>query len=257
MQAGNSRDAGSFSPDAGALPDAGRQLQPDASTGGDTPDAAPAAVPEGTLLSIPRTEVLALDGELEAAWLASTFVDFAISDAPQLEAVGGYGSDASVRIASMYDASRIYFFLEVHDSLLVSNSENTYNDDSIELYIDGLNDRSGPYGDDDHWLVIGADAVYASLGPTALPIAGFIATTEVGYNIEISVERSELGANGNTVFGFNIGINDDDGLGSSDVDAYGLWHVPSSPVCNSCCAEAGDAYPWCDTTRLGQLELVP
>jgi len=194
---------------------------------------------------------------MEAAWQALTFVDFSIANAEQLEAISGYGNDASARFASMYDAGRIYFFIEVHDDLLVDNSENIYNDDSIELYIDGLNDRSGPLGNDDHWLAISAAGLYASLGPSQVDISGAILTTDVGYNIEIAFERSELGAGANSLLGFNLAINDDDGQGSAAVDAYGLWKVPSEPICTTCCNGFADNYPWCDTTRLGQLQLVP
>ena len=109
----------------------------------------------------------------------------------------------------------------------------------------------------DHWLAIGADGVYASLGPSQVGISGSILTTDVGYNIEISMERSMLGAGSNTLLGFNLAINDDDNQGSTAVDAYGLWTMPTAPSCATCCNGFSDNYPWCDTTRLGQLQLVP
>ena len=245
-----------LSPDAAASPDAARGLTADAGPDLSNPDADP-GLPPGTLLSTRRTQAITLDGLLDAEWQTLDFVDFAIGNSDLLEAGPNYVADASVRIASMYDVDKIYFFIEVQDDLLVDDSENTYNDDSIELYIDGLNDRSGPLNNDDHWLAIGADNVYASLGPTAVEIGGSIRVTDTGYNIEISFDRADLGAGTSTLLGFNFAINDDDGQGSTAVDAYGLWHVPAAPVCATCCDGFAENYPWCDTTRLGQLQLVP
>jgi hypothetical protein len=240
--------------DASAVsPDANRQLVPDA---GAQPDASGSAA-MGTLRSNPLSGALDLDGELDAQWQAIEFRNFEIGDAQQLEAVGSYDEDASVRFASLYDDDKLYFFFQVSDDLLVDDSTDLYNDDSVEIYIDGLNDSSGPYADDDHWIVVGASATYQSLGPTNIEVVGSITTTDVGYNIEISMDRSALGAGTASDLGFNIGLNDDDGSGNSSVDAYGLWFLPDTNSCTSCCDDAADNYAWCDTTRLGRLQLMP
>lgn len=255
-QLGGDDEPGSFSPDAGGQSDAGRSLSPDAQPGATGPDAAP-TVAEGTLQSFPLTTTLQLDGDLDAAWLEHAFISYDIDQAGQLLSIPGYAPDAVLRFASRYDADKVYFFFEVSDDLLVSDSSSVYNDDSIELYIDGLNDRSGPFGDDDHWLVIGETGSYQSLGTNNIAIAGFIKTTSAGYNIEISLDRAELGAAANASnLGFNIGINDDDGMGQPGIDAYGLWHLPSAPFCSDCCADVDGNFAWCDTTRLGQLQLI-
>jgi hypothetical protein len=250
-------DAGFFSSDAGGQADAEGSSNADAQSQDTSPDAAP-DVPEGTLRSFPTTSALEMDGDLDAAWQSASFIDYAISDSDQLIVVPNYIPSASVRFASLYDSSKIYFFFEVTDDLLVTDSINLYDDDSIELHIDGLNDRSGPLGDDDHWVVIGSDGNYQSLGPDSISVTGVIKTTPAGYNIEIALNRDELGgASTATTLGFNLGLNDDDGHGNSGVDAYGLWHLPDSPSCASCCTGEADKYAWCDTTRLGQLVLVP
>ncbi len=237
---------------AATSPDANRQLTPDA---GAEPDANNSAA-MGTLRSSPLAGVLELDGELDAQWQALEFRNFEIGDAQQLEAVGNYVADASVRFASLYDDDKLYFFFEVTDDLLVNDSTDIYNDDSIEIYIDGLSDSSGPYADDDHWILVGASATYQSLGPTNIEIAGSINTTAIGYNIEISIDRSAIGAGTASELGFNIGLNDDDGEGDTAVDAYGLWFLPDTTSCASCCNDSADNYAWCDTTRLGRLQFM-
>lgn len=220
------------------------------------PDAAPTETPIGTLQSFPRTATLELDGQLDAVWQAHDFITYNIADSQQLEALPSYAPDASLRMASLYDADHLYFFVEVTDDNLVNDSPAIYNDDSIEITLDGLGDRSGEYGQDDHWFVLGAESVYASLGTAQIEIEGVIVPTNIGYNIEFSVQRDDVGSINATNFGFSIAINDDDGEGGAGVDAYGVWYAPTTPTCPDCCGGAV-SYPWCDTTRMGTLELVP
>ncbi len=243
-------------PDADASvpsPDAMRELGADAST---SPDANPSFA-MGTLGSSPLQGSIELDGVLDAQWLALDFKVFDIDDAEQLEASSSYSPDASVRFASLYDSENIYFFFQVFDDVLVDDSSDIYNDDSIEIYIDGLNDGAGPYASDDHWITMSAGATYQSFGPNNIAITGDIRETDEGYTIEIALDRSDLGAGAATELGFNLGINDDDGAGNTDVDAYGLWFMPDTPSCQDCCSETSSNYAWCDTSRLGALKLIP
>ena len=248
--------AGNLSPDASSSGiDAGITPNADASPINE-PDAAVAG-PDGTLKSFSQNQDIEIDGTIDNAWSAATFIDFAIADAQLFEAHHmSYVASASLRMASLYDADNIYFFIEVTDDSVVVDSSQIYHDDSIEITIDGLNDRSGPYGNDDHWFLV-TEGTYASDGPASIELDGAFARTQVGYNIEFSVERADLGAGGNTTLGFNIALNDDDGFGNSNVDAYGAWYFPNTPNCNSCCQAKAFHYPYCDTTKLGQLELVP
>tara|TARA_R110002096_G_scaffold434832_5_gene658213 strand:- start:12460 stop:13305 length:846 start_codon:yes stop_codon:yes gene_type:complete len=242
-------DASASGIDAGITPnaDASAFSEPDAAVAG----------PDGTLQSFSRNQDVEIDGAIDNSWSAATFLDFAIADAQLFEVYQqSYVPSASLRMASLYDDDNIYFFIEVTDDSVVVDSSQIYHDDSIEITIDGLNDRSGPYGNDDHWFLV-TEGKYASDGPASIELDGAFVRTQAGYNIEFSVERSDLGAGGNTTLGFNIGLNDDDGAGNSNVDAYGAWFFPNTPNCNSCCAGKAVQYPWCDTTKLGQLELVP
>ncbi len=245
---------GANTPDAGAAtgPDAASVNNADAAPG---PDAT-SNVAMGTLTSSPLDGAIELDGEMDAQWQALEFRRFDMDDAEQIEAVASYQADSSVRFASLYDDNKLYFFFQVFDDQIVSDSDDVYNDDSIEIYIDGLDDGSGPYAGDDHWILVGANASYQSFGPNNIQITGFIDATDVGYNVEISLDRSALGAGSAAELGFNLALNDDDGTGNSDIDAYGLWFLPDTTSCEDCCSEAATSYAWCDTTRLGKLLLL-
>lgn len=244
-------DAG---PQADAAPtlDAAVTPVPDAEV-----DAAPP--PEGVLQSYRTQDTLIFDGELDPAWLAVPFRHFDIDAAGQYLSTDSYDPDASVRFASLYDDENIYFFFEIKDDQLVRDSENIYSDDSIELYLDGAGDASGPYSDDDHWITIGTDGLFQSLGSAAVPPAGETIQTETGYNIELHIARADLGVPDDaTQLGFNLGLNDDDDTSNANLDAYGLWYVPETEsTCADCCTEFDGSFAWCDTSRLGTLQLLP
>ncbi len=244
--------------DASVVFDAADIVSLDANVNLGEPDAMPQPT-TGTLYSfpVPNGVAINLDGMLGNGWQPSSFVEFTIAEAEQTIVIEDtYVADASVRFASMYDDQKIYFFLEVHDSLIVNNNTYAYNDDSIELYFDGLNNRDGPFGSDDFFIAMGSDGFYAT-GTNSIDIQGFARITPSGYNLELAFSRSDFGNAANTTLGFNIGINDDDGDGGTGVDAYGLWHLPSTAVCTTCCSDQSGNYAWCDTTRLGQLVLMP
>jgi hypothetical protein len=250
--AGTTSDAGAAA-DAAASADANPQPTPDAGQSDGNSN-----LTAGTLTSTPLDGAITLDGELDAQWEALTFRIHDIDDSEQMEAIDGYEPDASVRFASLYSDEKIYFFFQVFDDLLIDDSSDIYNDDSIEIYIDGLNDSSGPYSNDDHWLLIGASGTYQSFGPSSIVPSGSIVTTDVGYNIELALDRTDIGSGMAPEMGFNIAINDDDDEGGSAVDAYGLWFMPDEEsTCTDCCSGQDEDYAWCDTTRLGRLLLLP
>jgi hypothetical protein len=253
-----------FDPSGGAVTGGGDgpgdQLGPDAGRGEvdaalpPTPDAGLAA---GTLPSRRVTTPPVIDGEVDALWQQAPAIEYRLQDAAATYGVHpGYGWDASVRARSFHDATRIYFLVEVTDDVLVDDSIKPYDDDAIELYLDGAGDRTGPYGMDDHWLVVPASGAYGSYGPgKVLFDAGFVATTDDGYRVEVSLLRSALGISPHAgAIGFNLGLIDDDRLGLPTADAAGVWFVPPTEACASCCS--GMAGAWCDTSRFGTLLLV-
>jgi hypothetical protein len=241
-------DASSQRPDA-----SGPTARPDANPG--APDAAPVA--PGTLESRATDTPPVLDGEVDAVWASAVFQNFSVADAALTYNVNpAYGFDGAVRFASLHDATHIYFLIVVDDSLIVDDSEQAYQDDAVELYLDGAGDLSGPYGNDDHWLAVQSSGLYQSYGPSHVDLTGAVAPTDDGYLMELAFQRSDLGAPaGASSIGFNLGLVDDDDLGNSDADAYGLWFEPTGDHCDSCCEGEDTAEAWCDTSLLGRLVL--
>lgn len=255
----------SFQPAGGAngtaeptSPDAGPSVE-GADAGDKTPtdpDAAPAV--SGVLESREVETGPTLDSEIEELWMQAEPIDFDVSDAMQtFQMHPDYGWDGSVRFRSLHDDDNLYFLFEVKDTLLIDDSDDAYEDDAIELYLDGNGDGSGPYGEDDHWLVIQSSGLYQSFGENPLALAGSVVANGTGYVIEISIPREDMGNGPSGTLGFNIGLVDDDGLGDdAAADAYGLWFVPSGPHCAECCDPSEGSQAWCDTSMLGSIELI-
>ena len=240
-------------PDSGTthFPDAG---EADASS----PDAGPTG-PTGMLESAATATAPVLDGDLDDVWDAATPVTFQIGDAMQQVGVQpDYGFDASVQFRSLHTASAIYFLFDVTDDMLVRDSADRADDDAVELYIDAAGDEGGPYGNDDHWLVIDSIGKFSTLGPAHMSIRTAEMDTATGYRLEVAVDRASLGATpaDGAMIGFDVALVDDDGLGGDDAaDAYGLWYVKNGNHCPSCCPSAQPGAASCDTSVLGQLML--
>ena len=244
----------------------GRDVEPDERPGGDEPGDPqdPGGEPDGGVAEIGGVlESVAvgtppeLDGVVEAAWAAAPRIRYAMTEAMRTYNVHeDYGYDAAVEFASLHDAERLYFLFEVTDALLRDDSTQPYHDDAVELYLDAAGDGSGPYGEDDHWIVIQSSGTYRSYGPAEITISGAVEETAAGYRMELAIDRAELGAAVGSGLGFNVGLVDDDALGEDTAaDAYGLWYAAEGPYCADCCEEEDGPQAWCDTTLFGRLEL--
>lgn len=207
-------------------------------------------------ISCARTEVPpALDGAPMGPWTSAVFIRFAASDGELVSDLHpNYAFDAEVSLACLHDDENLYFFADVLDSQLVTDSLSLREDDGVVIFLDGSGDRDGTYGEDDHALVIGAGAETWDYGPGDLVPAGMVVASEGGYRVEIALDKPAITSSLPEELGFNLAIIDDDGKGNDDRDVFALRHVPNPPACARCCE--GQAQPWCDTTVLGNLELL-
>ncbi len=240
---------GSRADGAPALPDAGVVVTPDA--------AAPDAQAESTAsIRCARTQVPpALDGAPMGPWQGAEFIHFAASDGELVaDAHPTYGFDAEVSLACLHDDENLYFFADVVDSQVIADSLSLREDDGVVIFLDGSGDRDGTYGEDDHALMVGAEAETLDYGPGDIVPAGMVVASDAGYRIELALDKPAISTSLPAELGFNLAIIDDDGKGNSDRDVFSLRHVPNPPACPRCCE--GQAQPWCDTTQLGSLELV-
>lgn len=251
---------------AGAGGDGGGGGDVDASGGGAAdgasgPDVTPLdAAVEGTARVVcPTTDVVpVIDALALGPWLEATFETFAVTDA-QLRADEheSYEDDAVVSFACLHDANYLYLFFDVADLDILNDSVSPREDDAIVVFLDGAGDLGGPYGDDDHALALGTDEGGMDYG--ASDVTGSVAATateNVGYRIEVEIDKPSIADTLAGEIGFNLAVVDDDGWSNNERDIFALRHVPDDQEANACpnCCE-GQAAPWCDTRIMGILAL--
>jgi len=220
----------------------------------------------GVFITCGFSNTIVLDGKLDdLVWLHAPWHLIQAKDAT---VPADSDKDASVKFATAADEEFLYVAAQITDDKVLSG-ENTgcdvWNDDSIEVYIDGENDKAGAYDVNDAQITVGADVIGVEpevdvlagllggcVGITQGPATETIATgqeTKDGWNVEIAVPLRNAGWNikpeNGLRIGFNVQYNDDDDGGGRDHKL--IW-----------CAEEvklGEA-SWQNPSRFAELQFV-
>ena len=165
------------------------------------------------------TDSIAIDGVIDAAYAEATVY-------PMLNEVQPGISDSldfSANWRAVWDTSGMYVIVDVVDDVLVNDSENWYEDDGVEIYIDAGNEKASNYDGNDHQIVIEYDAavdtIYDTKGNLGAGAVSAIVTTENGYTVEAYIPWTALSIspNAGTFIGLDVhGIDDDRGEGGND-----------------------------------------
>ncbi len=160
--------------------------------------------------------------------------------------VTGSGTINPVEWGARWDAGNLYIAAKVVDSP-VEGTNNPWDNDAIEMYIDGNHDSDGAFdGDFDTQLIL--DAINESMlwvKADGVPVTNFESIwfiTSEGYNIELRLgwDNFSFVPGRNRTMGFTIGNNDSDqGIGR---DYQSAW--------------AGTADNWNNTSVHGDLQLA-
>ena len=145
-----------------------------------------------------------VDGNLnESGWNIITDVNKTV--------VGSVNNTAQFGI--LWDSTYLYVGVKVLDSNLYNDSTTVYDDDSIEIYIDGDHNRGTTYDSNDRQYIKGWNdsSILEKSGKTT-GVQHAWGTISGGYSVEVAIPWTNLGitpTEGMTI-GFDIGYNDDD-----------------------------------------------
>ncbi len=132
-------------------------------------------------------------------------------------------TDLSSVIRSGWDEHYLYFAIAVTDDLIVTDSSDLWQDDGIEIGLDGLYDKYA-WGGDDHQYTVVADGRTSDRGQVAEGLLSAVQVRSGGYDVELAIPMSKLLPGvpiSGTVMGFTAGLHDDD---TGDAwDAYLIW----------------------------------
>lgn len=153
-------------------------------------------------------------------------------------------SDNDVAYSTAWNEDFLYVGIRVIDVHKVNDSTRGYEDDSVEVYIDGNNGRSGTYGSEDHQITLGWGDTELSVGRNLAGIQFAQQDQEDGYTVEFAIPWNGIGIDppkAGAVIGFDIANNDDDGNNNGLRQGQYMWH--------------GNLDNWSNTSKFGSLML--
>jgi hypothetical protein len=186
---------------------------------------------QDVLIPNPAT-VPVLDGIIDEIWFFSTEQTIGTS---QVGVAPSSPADCSGTWRALWNSEFLYVLVEVNDDELTNDSgggDNKWNDDSVEVYVDGDNTKRTSVDENDHqytcrWneeILEEPSAIHHG-APSLVDVEYAVATTDNGYLLEIKLPwMSIMGqpAIPGQLIGFDVWINDDDDGG--DRDSQVSWY---------------------------------
>lgn len=208
----------------------------------------------GTNYNCQYPVTIALDGNL-GDWAGVEFIfvphDKGTDPAPD-------DADASLEFAAVADDDWLYVAIDVtDDTLMIGESDNAWEDDSVEVYIDANHARTEAYEDDDSQITILAQNIeLADIENPSLGGSGGGADTGThaalvekagGWIVEAAIPLNNakwsISPAAGNVIGFNVHFNDDDDGGGRDHKL--IWSDLDV-----------DDLSWDNTTRFADLTFI-
>ena len=201
-------------------------------------DAASVVPDEGIALSTYTTSTPTIDGNLS---------EYDLKYNSDIMAVGTGPNNNTVTWGSLWDGQNMYIGIKVIDGVVeATNAGSPWENDAIEFYIDGNNDKDGAYDPDfDTQLIkdVQADTgIWVKADGVPVPdVETMMTLTDNGYNIELRLgwDNFSFAPGRGRVIGWSLSNNDsDNGTGR---DYQTTWY--------------GTGSNWSNTGDLGDLQL--
>ena len=157
---------------------------------------------------------ITIDGVIDDVWTNENVKNMVagnvlVGDAPNSSDLSGYGK-------MLWDDEYLYVLAVVTDDTQQNDSENSYEDDAVEFYVDINNDKSATYGADDAQYSFGwSDGSIVGSLPAERAVTGItygVTETAGGYIVEGRIPWSTMQGNpaADQMIGIDFMINDDD-----------------------------------------------
>ena len=185
-------------------------------------------VPPGGTTVVPMTLIPpVIDAEIDGAWnhVAPNHISRLVFGDVESE------TDLGATFRALYDVDCLYVLFEVVDDAVVNDSAQTFNDDAVEVYLDGGGEKQDFYDANDFQYVfgVGDEAFWVTNQPGMHPGVRFASVrTDDGYRVEVALPWANVGVQ--VAPGLEIGLelhvdDDDDGR---EMDAAASWHSEST-----------------------------
>jgi endo-1,4-beta-xylanase len=155
-----------------------------------------------------------IDGEIDSAWKDAPEVE--IKKVVKSETTVPESDAATAKVKLMWDANNLYALFQVKDAKLSAKASDDYMQDSIELFIDELNEKAGDYQADDvqyrvnyEGKISGAGSAYSEKN-----IQAVAKKMDGGYLVEMAIKLSHAKREAGTKMGLELQVNDDPDTGA-------------------------------------------
>jgi len=176
-----------------------------------------------------------IDGEIDEIWDKAEIVK------TETQVMQEPGSIAEVR--ALWDEEHIYVLAEVKDRTLSNNAAQAYMNDSFEVFVDQLKDRSTALGADDYQFRVGYTGRVEMGGfATKSLIDAKALVTEDGYLVELAIALNKVTGAEGVEIGLDFQVNDN--FGNAAREGISKWNDPTNES-------------WRNTTGWGTLEMIP
>lgn len=174
---------------------------------------------------------ITIDGVADSTWasLPINAIEHEISGS------ASNASDLTATYQLAWNSGQLIVYVDVTDDVLIGDSVNPIEDDSIELFFDFNSSFGSTYdGTDDFHLIFDIQTATLQAGSNSVAnLSAFQFARNIngsGYTVEASIDFAALGLSPSEfdVFGFDIIVNDDDTGGT--VDTSIAWAGSSSEV---------------------------
>jgi len=199
-------------------------------TPGPTPTPAPTPSPTptpapGSVTAVKVSSAPSIDGSLnESTWNISTNVSKVVTGS----------NNNTVSFGASWDNSYLYVGIKVQDGSLRNDSYSVWDDDAVEIFIDGNHSHSPYYDNYDRRFVKGYNdsTVYEASRRTQGVLHAWTSISG-GYSVEMAIPWSNMGItpSAGMTIGLDIG-NDDDDNGSGR-DGQTVWTGTSNNSMNT------------------------
>lgn len=161
-------------------------------------------------VKILKTETaITIDGTVDAAWANSN--EYALKN--KILTVDN-DADLSANVKALYNSQFLYVLYAVTDNLKRASSTNFWENDAVELYIDGNYEKATSYDANDFQFVFSYDASKIQEGhsKSVTGITAKSSLTSTGYIVEAAIPWTLIGTTptDNKTLGIDFHVNDSD-----------------------------------------------
>lgn len=191
--------------------------------------------PKGAKSATAKYGTPVIDGSVDSVWSKAQAIPV---NQYQMAWQGATGT-----AKALWDDKNLYVLVQVSDSELDKKSANTYEQDSIEVFVDENNGKTSYYENDDGQYRVNFDNE-TSFNPASIA-TGFESATMVAgtnYTVEIKIPLKSVTPSNNMKIGFDVQVNDGKdgsrksvaawndttGTGYQDTSVYGTLTLSNS-----------------------------